>query len=237
MRHFVSVSLALCALLALAVPAYAAKVDFNGTNATLNPDDWATLYGNTDDIRTDWSTGNVGNDPAYTSTNPAYVEDFTYATTGGGGGGGGGTGGGGEGGHATAGDLRYDMTLNDGKDFGFTALFYHSTYGADNGLNPGDVALRVRLLGTNDLDDDWHEISVADLEHGIFLTWDVIVYDDDDNKTITLDVDFVAGDGTYAAGFFLDDVIDAGNAPIPEPATVGLVVFGLAGVFVRRKNR
>ena len=109
--------------------------------------------------------------------------------------------------------------------------------GADNGLAGTDVAIRVRLLGQNATDDDWHELTVDQLETGTYVSWNTVVYEDDDNKTLTLDVDYLLGAGVKVAAFFLDNVQDAGMAPIPEPATVGLMMFGLAGIFVRRKKR
>lgn len=232
-----------CALLAMAAMANAASVTFQAADNTTAPNAWSTKYGLYDYMVYDFGSGKPDVDKGYqtkTGSNPDFVSNFFFGTPGSSGGGG--SGGGGQNGNTiAAGDLYYDLVLNEGKQFQFAALFYDSTYGTDNGLAGADVALRVRLLGLNDLDDAWHDITVAQLEAGSYQIWDVIVYDDDAVKGITLDVDFVNGAGAYAAGFFLDSVQDAGNAPattgvVPEPATVGLVMFGLAGVFVRRKN-
>ena len=135
------------------------------------------------------------------------------------------------------GDLYYSLVLSEDKAFDFTALFYDSTYGAAHGgLAADDIALEVRLLGGS-TDDEWHKITVAQMEIGTFLTWHVIVYTEDIGKSLILDVKYVRDDDTLVAGFFLDDVQPAGNTPpIPEPATVGLVLFGLAGIFARRKR-
>jgi PEP-CTERM motif-containing protein len=240
--------ISVCVLLAMAASASAAKVDFNSVDTTTLPGDWGMKYGAYDYMKYDFSSGKpVDVDKGYYTkggnVNPDFVDKFFYGTPGSTGGGGGGTGGQ-SGNIIAAGDLYYDLMLTEGKKFQFCALFYNDTYAADNGgLAANDVALRVRMLGLNDLDDVWHDITVAQLEKGIFMLWDVIVYDDDASKTVTMDIDFVNGAGTHPAGFFLDKVMDAGNAPammgpIPEPATLGLVMFGLAGVFVRRnKNK
>lgn len=239
MRYLFPISL--CVLMMVSGAASAAQIDFTTIDTSTDPNAWSTKYGQGYYWLFDFTSGKVDPAQGYNTPDgqnyPSYCDNFYLQTRDNNGGGGGGGGGGQNGSIVAAGDLWYDLVFNDGKQFEFTALFYDKSYGADNGLTGYDVALQVRLLGYNDLDDSWHEITVDQLEHGIFLTWDAVVYDDDPNKTITLDVDWLAGAGVYGAAFFLGNVQDAGVAPIPEPATVGLVMFGLAGIFVRRKNR
>lgn len=237
MRHVFAVGL--CALCAMAAVSNAAQITFQTTDTTTAPNAWSTMYGSADYMVFDFSSGKpdvAGGYTTKTGIKPSYVADFYWGTPGSGGGGAGG-GGGGSGSVIAQGDLYYDLVLNEGKSFQFTSLFYDDTYGADNGLAAGEVALKVRLLGPNDLDDAWHELTVAQLQSGTFLSWDVVVYQDDIAKSITMDVDYAQGAGVAAAGFFLDDVQDAGSAPIPEPATISLMMFGLAGIFVRSKRK
>ncbi len=226
-----------CAMLAMVAVSEAAQIDFSQTDTTTAPDDWNTAYGLTGVfLMRDISSGQPQGDLQHPGL-PTYIDGFVEGFPGQGGGNGGSGGGGGGGGNPATGDLYYDLDLNAGKQFQFTTLFYNSTYGTENNLQGSDVALSVRLLGENDPDDDWHDITVAELEGGIFMSWDVIVYTDDANKTVTLDVEYVNGDGSVAAGFFLDNVQPAGAAPIPEPATVGILLVGAAGLIARRRSR
>lgn len=231
-----------CALLVMASSAAAAKIDYKGFDAATLPDDWATKYGlGGDSMVYDFSSGKPDVAKGYyygANGNPGYVDDFYYNTPGSGSGKGS-SGGNGED-FNPQGDLYYNLVLKAGKTFEFTALFYDKTYGDDNGgLADGLIAMKVRLLGENDLDDTWHEITVGQMEHGYFLTWFATIYSDDAKKMITLDIEFVNGAGQHPCGFFLDNVADAGPDPlgvIPEPATVSLVLFGMAGIFARRKK-
>ena len=232
-------ALSLCALCAMATIGNAAQIDFKAADNTTAPNAWSTMYGAADYMVFNFSSGKpdvAGGYTTKTGTNPDYISKFVWGTPGSSGGGGGG-GGGGNGSVIAAGDLYYDLILNDGKSFQLTSLFYDSTYGTTNSLAGTDVALKVRLLGPNDFDDSWHEITVAQLESGTFLSWDVLVYDDDITKCITMDVDYVNGAGVAASGFFLDNVLNVGSAPVPEPATLGLMVFGVAGIFARRRRK
>jgi hypothetical protein len=233
---------ALCAVCAMAAVSSAANITFGANDTTTAPAAWASKYGSADYMVYDFATGKPDVAKGYYtkngSSNPSYVADFYWDTPGSSSGSGSGSGSASPGSQVAGGDLFYDLVLNEGKSFQFTSLFYDSGYGTDNGLNDADVALKVRLLGDNDVDDTWHEITVAQLEAGIFLSWNVTIYDDDATKAITMDVDFVNGDGAYAAGFFLDSVADTGNAPlVPEPASIGLVLFGVAGLFARPKRK
>jgi len=228
----------MCAMLALASSALAAQVSFLSSDAATSPLNWVATYANGDYFIWDYSSGKPDwkdaqgkmKDPPYQS-NPAYVKEFKYNWTSGSSGGGGGSGGG------TSSDIKghvyYDLTLNAGKSFEFLVGFWDDEYGQTEGLQTTDVALRVQLVGANlSPADTEHDILVSDLRHGIVLKWDVTLPAD---EKLTLDVAWVNGEGTGAAAFFLNNVRDAGQ--VPEPATVGLVLFGLAGVFVRRSRK
>lgn len=238
--------LSLCALVACTSTAGAAQITFNQADTNTTAAGWQA-YGNYDYMMFDISSGQPDYDAGYqtaSGSNPDFIASFTSGVNNGGGGGGGGGGnngggGSGEGGFGSqnaSGDIYYDLVLNDGKDFTLSTLFYNANYGNNNGMDDADIALEVRLIGPNDLDDTWHQITVAELEAGVFLSWDVVVYDDDVDKSLTIDINYVEGEGDAAAGFFLDNVQDAAAAPIPEPATLGLMLFGAAGIFVRRKR-
>jgi len=99
------------------------------------------------------------------------------------------------------------------------------------------VALQVRLIDPSaapGTEDAWHDITVAQLEAGIYLNWKVEAAAD---EIVTTQVVWVNGDGVGAAGFFLDNVIDGvGGGNVPEPASVGLLLMGLSGLFMRRRK-
>jgi hypothetical protein len=180
-------------------------------------------------------SGTWGN--AY-SGNPAWISSFTFSsgfTAGSGGGGGtGGSGGGG----GVGGSKVYDLVLNSGEKFSYTALFYDTGYLAANPTLQGSAeAFQVRVVNSSvgaAADAGWTSITIDQLVAGKYITWDVAGLAGD---TIETQVRW-SHDGSEigAAGFFVDNVTDNPSNPIPEPATVGLVLFGLAGVFVRRRG-
>jgi len=171
------------------------------------------------------------NDPTY----PAYVTSFSYSSQGGGTGSGGNTGGGGGG---TIG-ITYDLEMNQDKTFDFEVLFYDADYTARNALLgttlvPTDVALEVRLVNLSEdptTFEAWHEITVDQLEAGIYMIWRVQAPAGD---TIRTQVVWGLGDGIGATAFFLDNVVD--GLTIPEPATVSLIGLGMGLLLARRKK-
>ena len=172
------------------------------------------------------------NDPTY----PAYVDSFQYSSQGGGGGGGGNQGGGGGG---TTG-ITYDLVMNQDKTFDFEVLFYDANYTSRNAalgtaLVGTDVALEVRLINLSDNPatfENWHEITVDELEAGIYMIWRTQAPTGD---TIRTEVVWGLGDGIGASAFFLDNVVD-GLVTIPEPATVSLIGLGIGFLLMRRKK-
>jgi hypothetical protein len=227
--------------------ALAAQIQFYGQDTTTGPN-WQGVYGAGQAVYWDFSSGrpDYTNSPTNTggNPNPNYVQSFTYQNTmaGGGNSGPGGanssTPNGYGGGLGTTG-VNYNLVMNESMTFYFTALFYDSTYSADNGgLDPNSIALEVRLVDPSaaaSTDESWHAISVAQLQAGTYEIWSVNATDGD---TIQTQVDWANGAGVGAAGFFLDDVTPTTDPPVtPEPATSGLLGLGLASFLAWRKKR
>jgi hypothetical protein len=230
-----------CALAMVALSAgvaQAAKISWSGYDTTTGVD-WITSGGaNPFQAGQYWdiSSGSPDytKDATWSPAKPDYLKSFQYVNQGGGSGGSNnGSGGGG----GTTG-INYNLVLNAGKTFDFLVLFYDSNYSTRNaGLSGTDVALQVRLIDPSaapGTEDAWHDITVAQLEAGIYLNWKVEAAAD---EIVTTQVVWVNGDGVGAAGFFLDNVIDGvGGGNVPEPASVGLLLMGLSGLFMRRRK-
>jgi len=234
----------LCAVAVVAcsaVAVQAAQIVYSGTDTTTGVD-WIVNgtpgpYGNGTSIVWDISSGrpDYSQDPTMTPANPSFIDSFTYGNSCGGGSGG--TGGNGSGGGGGTTGINYDLVMNEDKTFDFEVLFYDSDYTTRNaalGLASTDVALAVRLVDPSanpDPNDGWQTITVGELEGGIYMTWRVGA---SAGETISTEVVWVNGDGVGAAAFFLDNVVD--GVTVPEPATIGFLVFGLGAIFLRRRK-
>ena len=155
--------------------------------------------------------------------NPAWL-DFRVNQ----GGGGGGSGPFGPG----ANQVSYTLasTGNAPSSFDFSVLFYDPTY--DPATVDATNVAQVVLSGSDSTlvdSDKGNEalVTAGELRAGITLTWSIEAAAGVD-VTVTLNaID------TYAAGFFLDNLV-GGHAP--EPATLALVAAGLAGVWLKRRK-
>jgi len=236
-----TISALVCALDMVALSAgvaQAAKITWDGYDTTTGVD-WITSGGANPFLAGqywDISSGSPDytKDATWSPAKPDYLKSFQYENQGGGGGGGSNNGSGGGGG--TTG-MDYNLVLNADKTFDFLVLFYDSNYSTRNaGLVGTDVALQVRLLDPSaapGTEDAWHDITVAELEAGIYLKWRVEASAD---EIVTTEVVWAKGDGVGAAGFFLDNVVDGVSGSVPEPASVGLLLMGLGGLFMRRRK-
>ena len=174
--------------------------------------------------------------PPKPDTLPSYMNSFIYSNTGGGSGGSGNYSGGG--GDTTG--INYDLETNANKTFDFQVLFYDATYTTRNAglgtiLVGTDVALQVRVVNLSDdpaTFEAWHEITVDQLEAGIYMIWRLQA---PAGETIRTEVVWGLGDGVGATAFFLDNVVD-GLVAIPEPATVSLIGLGMGFLLARRKK-
>jgi len=156
--------------------------------------------------------------------NPAWL-DFHIDSTGGGGGGGGPFGPG-------ANQVSYTLasTGNAPSSFDFSVLFYDPAY--DPATADAINVVQVVLSGSDETlvtSDKGNEALVAagELRSGILLTWNIEAAAGVDVTVTINSID------TYAAGFFLDNLV-GGHAP--EPATLALVAAGLVGVWLKRRK-
>jgi len=147
------------------------------------------------------------------ATNPAWL-DFKFAPDGGGGGGSG-----------TATSMRTTYTL--GNNLGgawamdFSILFYDPSF-----MGTG---LTVELLGSAAGSDfATKDVSMAEINAGMMVTWAI---DAAIGETVTVRITSYDGE-TYAAGFFMDNASHA-----PEPASLGLLAVGAAGMALRRRRK
>jgi hypothetical protein len=148
------------------------------------------------------------------ATNPDWL-DFKFAPDGGGGGGGGGT--------ATSMRTTYTLGNNLGGAWtmDFSILFYDPSFTG--------TSLTVELLGSAAGSDfATKDVSMAEINAGMMVTWAI---DAAIGENVTVRITSYDGE-TYAAGFFMDNASHA-----PEPASLGLLAVGAAGMALRRRRK
>jgi len=148
------------------------------------------------------------------ATNPAWL-DFKFAADNSGWGGG----------TATATSTRTTYTL--GNNLGgawamdFSILFYDPSFTG--------TSLTVELLGSAAGSDfATKDVSMAEINTGMMVWWTI---DAAIGENVTVRITSYDGE-TYAAGFFMDNAAHA-----PEPASLGLLAVGAAGMALRRRRK
>jgi hypothetical protein len=228
------VCLAILTVVVLSSAASAATIYDVVANRLPNPLQWYTAGYGTGGYSLMWSqidadgktllpTGRPTGD--YTgswSNNPAWLVFHTGSLGGGGGSGYSPPGG------PTGDVITRDFTLESldiARMFDFSVLFY------DPGLSASvtDDTLIARVILTGDqgtTGTNFQTVTAADVRAGTMVTFSVKA---EAAEKIGITIETV---GTYAAGFFLDNVQ---AATVPEPATLALVALGF-GVMLRRRR-
>jgi len=120
----------------------------------------------------------------------------------------------------------YVLGTKDGvsRRFDFSVLFYDPSLADDDAT----VVTRVILTGSAGTEgSNYQDLTAAQVRAGTMVTFDVLAAAGEE-LTVNIDTTY-----TKAAGFFLDAVTPMAN---PEPATLGLLALGAAGLVMRRRR-
>lgn len=126
------------------------------------------------------------------------------------------------------------MTGSHSGTFDLLVLFYHPSFDPTRAAT--DVVGEVVVTGSNETKivtgaANESEVTAADVRVGVLVRYRIEIPKDVPVVGATEDVRIVISADTYAAGFFIDNVVFT-----PEPATLSLVAVGLAGVWLKRRR-